>query len=239
MEPAFVICAAVLALAAGGMSIATNRLGLYLQKDPLPLKKPLDGLDESGLKPYVVVGKGRIENADVLKSLGTSDYIQWVLEDPCEPLRSPVRRVQLFITYYALPDRVPHVPEECYSGGGFPCLDIADIVLQIGGSDSRRDIPARYLLFEGPAYTTTLTAPRFPVLYFFRVNDQYAGNREDVRLTLNTSVFSRHAYFSKVELAFNQSSAAPSRQQACAAAERLLNKLLPMLEQEYWPDLSQ
>ena len=70
-QPAFLICTAVLALAGVGMSLATQRLGLYLKKEPLPLKKPLDAMEEGRLAPYKVVTKIAIEDQDILKSLGT------------------------------------------------------------------------------------------------------------------------------------------------------------------------
>src|SRR4030042_1915767 len=85
VQPAFLICAVVLATAGASMSIAIKSFGLYLKKEPCPLKKPLDLLDEKGLTPYKVISKGKIENQDVIETLGTEDYIQWVLEDLDSP----------------------------------------------------------------------------------------------------------------------------------------------------------
>jgi hypothetical protein len=232
-EPAFLICTAVLALAGVGMSLATQRLGLYLKKEPLPLKKPLDALEEGKLAPYQVTAKIPIENEDIRKSLGTEDYIQWRLEDPREPVQSPVRRLLLFITYYRRPDRVPHVPEECYSGGGYQRLATNAVVFHV----SPHEIPGRYLLFEKAAQEVGLTVPRFPVLYLFRVNSEYVGSRDDARIALNKNLFSKCSYFCKIEMVFNQSLTAPTRENAVAASEKLLTVLLPLLEQEHWPDL--
>ena len=233
LQPAFLICTAVLALAAVGMSLATQRLGLYLKKEPLPLKKTLDAMDEGKLVPYEVRAKIPIENADIRQSLGTEDYLQWLLEDPREAVQSPVRKLLVFITYYRRPDRVPHVPEECYTGGGYQRLATNAVALRIGPSE----IPGRCLLFEKTAQDVSLAVPQFPVLYLFRVNGEYAGSRDEARMALNKNVFSKHSYFCKIELVFNQSSAAPTRETATAASERLLTVLLPLLEQEHWPDL--
>ena len=63
-EPVFLICTVLLALSASGMSIATKKLGIYLQKEPLPLKKSLDLLDQNGLSPYRVVSKTKITNPE-------------------------------------------------------------------------------------------------------------------------------------------------------------------------------
>lgn len=233
LQPAFVLCAAVLALTVGGMS----RLGLYLKKEPLPLKKPLDELDAGKLAPYRVAARHRIENEEILRSLGTEDYIQWVLEDPGVSQNNPVREIVAFITYYGLSDRVPHVPEECYTGGGYQRLNTDTAVdLRIGQAQDLRTVPGRYLLFAKKAGDISLAPQQFPVLYFFRVNGEYAGGRDDTRMALNKNIFRRHSYFCKVELVFNQSLAAPSKEDAVAAGERLLAVLLPVLEREHWPD---
>ena len=239
LQPAFLICTAVLAVACAGMSVARQKLGLYLKKEPLPLKQPLDRLDEAALAPYEVLAKLKIQNDEVLRSLGTEDYIQWVLEDPCQPAESPVRRVMLFITYYRLPDRVPHVPEECYTGGGYRRLETTAVTLGVDSSGRPRDIPGRYLVFEGSPDTLSSASPRFPVLYLFRVNGEYAGSRDAARIALNRNIFSRHTYFFKVELVFNQTLAAPTRAATVSAGERLLTAVLPLLERNHWPDAAQ
>jgi len=236
-QPAFVLCVAVLAIFAGSMSIAQKKLGLALKKEPLPLQRPLDLLDEAALAPYEVVAKLRIENEAVRGALGTTDYIQWVLEDPCQPSESPVQRVMVFVTYYALPDRVPHVPEECYTGGGYQRVTTEDVRFHIAGAGRDGEIPGRYLVFGMTNMNLLFTAAQFPVLYSFRVNGQYAGSREGARLALNRNIFSPYSYFSKVELVFNQSSSAPTKAEAVAAAETLLAVLLPQLEQYHWPDV--
>ncbi len=235
-QPAFLICTAVLALAGGGMSVATARLGLYLKKEPLPLQKPLGALDEEKLAPYKVTARQTIENNDILRSLGTEDYVQWVLEDPRESAASAVRQVMLFITYYKLPDRVPHVPEECYTGGGYQRLATSAVGFRLYEPNGPRDVPGRYLLFGKVAGAVSLSAERFPVVYLFRVNGEYAGSRDDARMALNKNIFGKYAYFSKIELVFNQSLAVPTREDAVAASEKLLAVLLPLLEQDHWPD---
>ena len=236
LQPAFVICAAVLALAGAGMSMAKKHLGLYLKKEPLPLKKPLASMDKAKLAPYRVVDRQTIEDEEVLKKLGTEDYIQWVLEDAGARADSTVRNVLLFITYYELPDRVPHVPEECYTGAGYECLDNANVVFWLGDPEAGRGVPGRYLAFGGSTAGGSLAVPEFPVLYLFRVNGQYAADRGSTRFAMNVNVFSRHSYFCKIELAFNQGYVAPTKADAVEASEKLLTAVLPLLEQEHWPD---
>ena len=236
-QPAFLICALVLATGGAGMSMTMKRLGIILKKEPLPLRKSLELLDEGSLSPYrIVPPKLRIENKEVLKALGTSDYIQWVLEDSEEPAGSPVKRCLLFVTYYRLPDRVPHVPEECWTGGGYRKLRSEGVTFEIDDDIGfEANISAKYLVF-GPKKTSLWqNRVRIPNLYFFRVNGKYAGSREEARIALNKNLFGESSYFCKVELVFNKSSAVPGKEAAVRASEKLLAVILPILEREHWP----
>jgi hypothetical protein len=236
LQPAFLICAAVLAIAAAGMSIAVKRSGVYLKKEPLPLKKSLDLLDEEQLAPYNVIEKRKILNEEIVEELGTEDYIQWVLEDPNVAADSPVRKCLLFITYYRLPDRVPHVPEECYTGGGYQRLTTDNVTFEIKKSGLKKKILGKYLVFGSTKSNFWQSGGTFPVLYLFKVDGEYAGSRDEARITLNKNLFRKHSYFCKIELVFNQSFVAPDKERAVAASEKLLNVILPILEREHWPD---
>jgi hypothetical protein len=239
MQPAFLICAAILAVAGGGKSVAIKSFGIYLKKEPLPLKKPLDLLDEKGLAHYKVVSKDKIESEEIIKSLGTKDYIQWVLEDLDAPANSDVRCCSLFITYYGLPDKVPHVPEECYMGSGFQRLASDSVTLGLG----TQKIPARYLVFTSTGSDQWQKSTKFSVLYFFKVNKDYVDSREDARLVLNKNIRGKHSYFCKVEWKFfnpglgakgQGRGAYPTKEEAVMASQKLLSVILPILEKEHW-----
>lgn len=236
-QPAFVICVLVLAIAGGGMSYAMKKLGVVFEKEPLPLKKSLSLLDTENLNPYVVISKEEITNPDTLKSLGTEDYIQWIMQDSEKAHDSPVREYLLFITYYRLPDRVPHVPEECWTGGGYQKLGSDAVTLEIDDhSGFKVKIPAKYLVFGPRKGSAWRGETRIPNLYFFKVNGQYAGSREDARLILNKNLFGKKSYFCKVELIFNRSSTVPRKEDVIKASEKLQAVVLPILEREYLPD---
>lgn len=232
-QPAFLICVAV--LAAG--EIIKPILGVVIpDKEPLPLKKPLAFLEEENLSPYRVISKTEIENKQVVKELGTEDYIQWVLEDTEVSANSAVRNLMLFITYYDLPDKVVHAPEECYMGGGFERLSSDSITFEVNNENGfRKNIQGEYLVFGSTKSDLWQRQGKFPVMYFFRVNGKYMGSREETRITLNKNIFGKFSYFSKVELAFNQG-ILPDKEEAIAAEERLLGVILPILEAKYWPD---
>jgi hypothetical protein len=239
LQPAFLICVGLLAITAGGMSVAVKLSGIYLKKEPLPLQKPLSELDKSNLAPYKVVEKTKIENQDILNTLGTEDYIQWTLEDTSVSAESNVRFCTFFITYYSLPDIVPHRPEECYIGGGLQGIKFETVMLSITQGLNERQIKTRYLVFADTKSDGLIGGTSsFPILYTFSVNGKY-GDRDDVRKTLNRNLFSKFSYFSKVEWKFfNRATGRityPNKQEALAASEKLLTFILPVLEKEYWP----
>ncbi len=236
LQPAFLLCVVILAAAGSGMSVAIRSFGVYLQKEPLPIKKSLDLLDTSDLSPYrVVLPKYKIEDKDILEKLGTQDYIQWVLEDTDELVDESVRKFMLFITYYQLPDRVPHVPEECYAGAGFQRLASDSVSFEIDDNSGPKAIYGKYLVFGGSKTGQWWNNSQFPVLYLFRVNGEYAGSREEARIILNKNLFYEHSYFSKVEIVFNQGSVVPDKKKAVEAGEKIFNVILSILEKEHWP----
>ncbi len=235
-QPAFLICVGLLAIAAVGMSVAINKFEMYLKKEPLPLKKTLQQLDQAGLGPYKVVLKRKIENKEVVKALGTEEYIQWVLEDTEASADSLVRNFLLFITYYDKPDRVPHVPEECYTGGGYQRMVSDSVTFKVKSGAFAREVPGRYLIFASTKSDYAQKEHRFPVLYFFKVNGIYANSREQARVTLNKNIFGRYSYFTKVEMIFNQKSVMPNKKEAVEAGQKLLSIILPILEKEHWPE---
>jgi hypothetical protein len=239
LQPAFLICVGLLAITAGGMSVAVKFSGIYLKKEPLPLQKPLSELDKSNLAPYKVVEKAKIENQDILNTLGTEDYIQWTLEDTSVSAESKTRFCTLFITYYSLPDIVPHRPEECYIGGGLQGIKFETIMLRVTQGLNEREIKTRYLVFADTKAESSLGGTSFPILYTFNANGKY-GDRDDVRKTLNRNLFGKFSYFSKVEWKFYNIASGrttyPNKQEAIAASEKLMSVILSVLEKEHWPN---
>jgi hypothetical protein len=239
LQPAFLRCAGLLAITGSTMSAVIKLSGIYLTKEPLPLKKPLTEMDFSKLTSYKVVAKNQIDNPDVLETLGTEDYIQWNLEDTTVSPDSDVRFCSLFITYYGLPDKVPHVPEECYTGGGFRRTTSEEVALKVNKNGSQQPISARYVVFAVTESNAWLGETTFPILYTFSVNSEYAGGRADTRLILNKNLFGKFSYFSKVEWKFYNNKFGrmiyPNKQTVLAASEKLLAAILPILEKEHWP----
>lgn len=251
LQPSFLVCAAVLAFAAGFKEAAIEWSGAKLKKLPLPLKKSLDDMDESKLSGYRVVQKTKIENHDVLESLGTKDYIQWFIEDTEADSSSPVRFCSLFITYYTGdPDRVPHVPEECVTGAGDQMLsgDIPTLRLDVGDAEitgieikeGKAELDVKYLVFSSKNSNIWKSDFKYGVTYFFKVNGDFASSRDRTRAVMGQNLFGKYSYFSKVEWKFlGQTSRGViygDKEEVLEASEKLLSVLLPILESEHWPD---
>ena len=242
-RPAFLLCVAVLAIAASGMSLMQYYFKLWLEKKPIALKKPLDKLDESKLGPFVVTEKNRISSNDIIDSLGTEDYLEWTLVDSEADPENPASTLLLFITYYGKADSVPHVPEECYTGGGFREDSSEPVTFEINRMNndqttSEERIPGRCVIFKRRGSDMWTSDMSFPVLYFFVVNGKYVNTRTDARFILGRNIRGKHSYFSKVEMVFNRIVGPPDQASAVKTCEKLLSLLLPVLEQDHWPDVN-
>ena len=206
LQPSFLICVTILAIAGGGKAFIITQMGIRFTKLPIPLQKSLDLLDVDLLSPYKVVHKSKIENKDVLEQLGTEDYIEWVLEDTTVEKSSPVRYCSLFITYYTgNPDRVPHIPDECHVGAGSQrmgretvSLDVKGLLPDIG-ADAPMTLDARYVNFARGQGGLWDSSSNYSVLYFFKTNGKYAASRGETRKILGQNFVDKYSYFSKFE----------------------------------------
>jgi hypothetical protein len=209
------------------------------KKEPVEIRKSLEKLDENKLQPFMVISKHKIENPDVLASLDTTEYLMWILEDTEVKETSPVRYCSLFITYYPLASCM-YTPEQTYIGGGNEFLFGEPVTLYSAGNLSihpkMSPITVRYVVFRN---RDSHAEGQFSVTYFFMVNGEYACNRTDARLLLNKSIFRKQMYLSKVEWKFFSTSSGspvyPDKQQTIEASEKLLSVLLPVLENDHWP----
>jgi hypothetical protein len=238
-RPAFIVCLMLLALSAATKSIVIKILGVQLTKLPIELKKPLDQMDAKKLAPYELQNKQKIANQDILESLGTEKYIQWMFEDKTAAANSPVRFCSLFITYYTgNPDMVPHVPDECYVGGGNIRLKGETLTVQIPwpGQETPRSIAMSYILFGHQDNSFLQADSQFSVQYLFKANGQFCGDRTATRAVLGSNLFGKYSYFAKIEWRFYGNNSHPNQEETLGATRKLLTVLLPVLEEDHWPD---
>jgi len=231
----FVVCVLLLLGAIGSFHLIARATGSStgIPKEAAWPRKPLRLLDRAKLAPYELMPGGAADiKPEILDALGTREYIQWSLEDTSIPDRTSTERfVHLFVTYYTDdPGQVPHVPEECYQGGGYS--QTSEELVEIPVPALGQAVAFKVLTFEGSAF---LGRESRVVLYTFHTNGRFAPDRHMVRAILNDPR-AKHAYFTKVELSFGSQQAMPSREQAIEAARRFLQKALPVLVNDHWPD---
>jgi hypothetical protein len=229
-HPGFVLCVVTLAVFTGGFYWLTRQM--QFRKEAVPLRKPLYRMDKAALAPYELREAVDIP-PEVVDTLGTDMYIQWVLEDTSiTDLSDRTKRAVLFVTYYTgQPDPVPHVPEVCYLGSGYKVESLEDDTLEI--PEIGQTIPVRVLTFASP---TRLGASHASVLYTFSANGAFASDRTQVRMRLGRP-WERYAYFSKVEVRFDSvDGKSANTEELLAASRKLFGKVMPLLVEQHWPD---
>ncbi len=230
----FVIC--VVLLSVGAVSVQLLKAyGFQFSKERLDLKAPLTSLDQRKILPYRLKGSDRIPKEEV-EALGTEEYIRWRLEDTSVRRgRSPLRWPTLFVTYYSgQPDQVPHVPEECFLGGGYQQLASREVTIKVPELEAAfGEIPLRIVSFQKESAIGGATVPS--VAYLFSVNGKFVASRNAVRWTLSNP-FEKYGYFAKVEVSFGRRGGPEDPEVVRKAAERLLGKLLPVLVRDHLPD---
>ena len=115
-----VVALVVMIAAAAGLEGAIRAYGLYLQK--LPIEAP-GGRQVSAIPVetanWVRIGGDRIESAEVLEELGTTNYLTRTYAEKNPSTPGQPRTIELHLAYYTgMIDTVPHVPERCFVGGG-------------------------------------------------------------------------------------------------------------------------
>ena len=170
------ICAAFLLIAASSKDPILAWLEIITIKHPIPLQKPLEEMNFEAIAPYRLQSQQRIENHDIVKELGTEDYLQCFLEDTEAGKSSPIRYCSLFITYYTGdPDTVPHVPDECYVGGGNKQitkevldLEIRNLIEDGQFENETVDLKVSRVVFKRKSTSIWDTGSTFSRLYFLR-----------------------------------------------------------------------
>jgi len=246
-SPRFYVCVAILLAAAVSMQSVAGLLGGYFRKAAVPLKRPLDALDQGKLLPEYSPHRRQPEplSPETVENLGTEEYLLWNLRDWQRTPADPTAVAGLFVTYYTgQPDMVPHNPKECLHAAGLTLRKEGRIEVSVPGPHGASvNIPVSVLEFDLPQRGGTLLgggladAPRLVVAYFFYANGRYVTSRTGVR-TAVANLWDRHAYYSKIELSFTDDGFGklPDRAAVEGASRRLLRKLMPILWEDHYQD---
>ena len=235
----FGLAVALLGVAAILAGPVSSWMDFQQGKAALPLKKPLGALDVGALLPYRTIERQTLEST-VVEALGTDQYINWTLEDTSVPQTDPLRYAHLFVTCdTGGVNLVPHTPDECRLGAGYQAaqphenIDIGVPIasprtLESGGGLAAGMIPVRLCTF---LKTAVFNREEVSVVYTFHCNGRFVATRNGVRLLIN-DMSNRYAYFSKVEVSFPRA----TREQSLHGATKLLERLLPVLVKDHFPD---
>ena len=114
---------------------------------------------------------------------------------------------------------------------------------RIGGldiTDGKTDFDVRSLVFLSEGKNVWDRDYQYGVVYFFKVNGSFAAGREETRAAMGRNLAGKYSYFSKVEWKFYGNAGGrvlrAEQEDIQKASEKLLGVLLPILEEDHWPD---
>jgi cytochrome c551/c552 len=247
-QPAFLIAAGVLLVAALGLNASVASLKLHFKKEPVPLRKSFTQPEAIPrvLGPWVRVAREEILDADMLASLATNEFLfcHYVdsrkvglsveeiqklfagknLEEQRKLLmgfqkRNPDAAIQFYLTHYTgKADTVAHIPERCYVGSGY---DPKDAKTETWSLANNRQLNVRHITFEHQSAAQIAC----DVAYFFHSNGSFESDSLMVRAKLQ-SLRARYGYYTKAELM------CPTRDRRFSepAMKDFLSHALPALE---------
>jgi hypothetical protein len=244
-SPRYWVGLGILVLSAAATQVLPGVVGVFFQKEAVPLRRPLAHFDAGNLGPRYARHRAtdRIPpmSEDMVESLGTEDYLQIYLADMETPKSDVAHVAHVFVSYYTgKPDMVPHVPDECYLAVGYDPLGASTVSIPAEGPWVQEGgVPIRMVRFRAPQHRRTVPGQEeVAVTYFFHVNGGFATTRNGVRVILSNP-FQRYAYYSKIEISFTDDtlSRSASPEVTARALVPLLEAIMPVLIEDHF-DLS-
>ncbi|MCE9619869.1 MAG: EpsI family protein [Planctomycetes bacterium] len=226
---AFVTVCATLAIGGIGFRVAMMELKVFLQKEPVPLRLPLDELPGT-LGEWKQVGKDALFSDAVIEELGTKNFLDRTYVYRGDPAKG---MLQVHVAYYTgMIDTVPHIPERCWGANGmviqgqpeFRKQKVDDSAWDYTSGPIRPESGARYpqatvkepvtkknVTVNLPLGDITMTAscfqdprqPEFTLIgaYFFIANGSITPSAMAVR-NLSFKLTDRYAYYCKVQFSY-------------------------------------
>ena len=115
VRTALIAGCAALAIGGIGFRLAVAQLRVYLKKETVPLREPLDSIS-STLGAWKQVGKDSVFSDALIEELGTRNYLDRMYAVNGDPSRGVM---QVHAAYYTgMIDAVPHIPERCWNANG-------------------------------------------------------------------------------------------------------------------------
>jgi len=230
LTPHFLVAVIILAVAAFLSGPVASWSNLSRKKLPLPLKKSLDEISDVELAPFRIVGRKELPPT-VIEALDTSHYVILDIEDTGVPADDPLRRAQLFVTYYSTSEHlVLHTPDVCALGAGYqPAQPHENTTIRVENVGVvPLSVPVRVCTFVS---TNVFGGNKNTIIYTFYCNGSFTATANRVRLMINDPR-TTYAYFSKVEVSFPRA----TREESVEGVGKLLGRVLPVLIRDHWPD---
>ncbi|MBN2271424.1 MAG: exosortase-associated EpsI family protein [Sedimentisphaerales bacterium] len=223
---AFLLSAAVLAIAAVGLRPGVRALAERYAKEPIAVRKPLSEFDTSRLPSFA---EGWTREDIPPEEIETDEFA--IIRLTRRNIAQGPKEVVLFVTYYSDPkSKVPHTPDVCYRQGGAILKEMKNITIDVPGLARGREVKARLLLFEQQTYNQA-------VIFCFFADGRFRHSREQVRWLIGMPG-NRHVYFSKIETAANYPKDA-SPDSAVELCKTLFREAVPLLISEHFPTIEQ
>ena len=204
---------------------------------PVPIRQPLVALKDK-LLARMPGWKGehtRLPEATE-KVLGADEYLNLALKSP-----DGEYQVLVFVTYNAnAMSNIPHVPWVCMTQAGFRLVTIRQDDLQ-HPSKQGKEVRVNALYFEPGE---DMGRQRALMFQYFNVGGTYEWNRQLARIMATSGAIGRRgSYLSQTQVAvwFPPSEAGDPLAKDGAAYQiglKFLSVLIPLLENEHYPDLA-
>jgi hypothetical protein len=219
-QPAFIVVATILLVAAAGLGGAMEYMHLHFRKEAVPMARSFAVMPPR-LGKWMQVSIDSGLSHEIEETLATDkylyrDYVDTSLltkqeidsfkdKSPEEirgllaPIRAknPAAVLNVGLTYYTgLVDTVAHIPERCYIADGYEPTVTNDTHWTALSGRPGADL-VRSITFEDA--TPGRVSIRRNVAYFFNCNGEYMNDSIAVRKRL-ANLLERYGYYSKVEI---------------------------------------
>ncbi len=250
---AFCVGCAAMMIGGLGFRMAVARLQVFLKKEPVPLREPLDSVSAT-LGQWKQVGKDATFSDALIEELGTRSYLDRVYAVDGDLEKG---FLQVHAAYYTgMIDAVPHIPERCWNANGlvmrgqpvvrpisldrsawdlttgpvqpgtglrYPTTSVRDAV-------TRTSVTVNLPLGEVEMTVSAFQDARSPSLtnfggYLFIANGAMTPSALAVR-NLSFKLADRYAYYCKIQFSARL---AGDEEKAMAEFERMTSELMPHL----------
>jgi hypothetical protein len=203
---------------------------------PVPIARPLIGLrDDLLAKMPEWEGEHEVLDPAIEDMLGADAYLNLSLRSRPSPYR-----VQVFVAYNAnAMTNIPHVPWVCMTQSGFQLVELRQDDVPHPAKRGR-ELKANVILFHPGEGMEKMAALMFQ---YFNVGGTYEANRSLARIRATSGAIGRRgSYLTQTQvsvfLPMTEAKDAMDRSSRPYTLGRtVLETLIPLLEQKYYPDL--